>query len=35
LGMAYMRSGEKALGERLVNEALRKDPALLNTERGW
>ena len=35
LAMSYIKSGDKDLGARMVEAALRKDPNLLKTETGW
>jgi len=35
LGMSYIKAGDRDLGQRTLNAALRKDPNLLKTERGW
>lgn len=35
LAMAYLKSGEKGLGEKTLQLALQKDPNLLKTEQGW
>ena len=35
LAMSYLKSGDKDLGARMVQAALRKDPNLLRTETGW
>lgn len=35
LGMAYIKAGETTRGQQLVNDALRKNAALANTEQEW
>lgn len=35
LGMAYLKAGDKELGRKTLAEALRQDPGLLETEKGW
>lgn len=35
LGMSYLKMGERAAGQKLVTEALQKDPNLAKTEQGW
>lgn len=35
LGMAYLKSGDRARGSKLLNAALAKDPNLMKTEQGW
>jgi tetratricopeptide (TPR) repeat protein len=35
LGMSYVKVGDQANGQRIVAEALRKDPNLAKTEQGW
>jgi tetratricopeptide (TPR) repeat protein len=35
LGMSYLKVGDQANGQRIVAEALRKDPNLAKTEQGW
>jgi uncharacterized protein HemY len=35
LGMSYLKTGDQAAGQKLVREALAKDPGLAKTEQGW
>jgi len=35
LAMSYLKSGDKSLGSKTLEAALRKDPDLLKTEKGW
>jgi tetratricopeptide (TPR) repeat protein len=35
LGMSYLKIGDQANGQKLVREALAKDPSLAKTEQGW
>ena len=35
LGMSYLKAGDRELGTKLVQEAIRKDPKLPRTEQGW
>jgi len=35
LGVTYLKSGDRGLGQTLVQTALRQDPSLLKTEQGW
>ena len=35
LGMSYLKVGNQATGQRIVLEALQKDPNLAKTEQGW
>jgi len=35
LGMSYLKSGDQIKGEKLVKDALQKDPNLVKTEQGW
>jgi tetratricopeptide (TPR) repeat protein len=35
LGMAYVRSGDRTLGQKMVQDALQKEPQLVRTEHGW
>jgi tetratricopeptide (TPR) repeat protein len=35
LGMTYLKTGDQVAGQRLVREALQKDPNLAKTEQGW
>lgn len=35
LAMSYLKSGESDLGSKTLNAALRKDPNLPKTEKGW
>jgi tetratricopeptide (TPR) repeat protein len=35
LGMSYLKLGNHMVGQRLVSEALQKDPNLAKTEQGW
>lgn len=35
LGMSYLKIGDQANGQKLVREALAKDPNLAKTEQGW
>jgi len=35
LGMSYLKMGDQAAGQKLVREALQKDPNLAKTEQGW
>jgi len=35
LGMSYLKTGDQASGQKLVREALQKDPNLAKTEQGW
>jgi tetratricopeptide (TPR) repeat protein len=35
LGMAYLKLGDRKLGQTLLGTALQKDPNLLRTEQGW
>ena len=35
LGMSYLKMGAQATGQKLVREALAKDPNLAKTEQGW
>ena len=35
LGMSYLKIGDQANGQKLVREALAKDPSLAKMEQGW
>jgi tetratricopeptide (TPR) repeat protein len=35
LGMSYLKVGDQSTGQRIVREALQKDPNLAKTEQGW
>ena len=35
LGMSYLKIGDQTNGQKIVREALLKDPNLLKTEQGW
>jgi tetratricopeptide (TPR) repeat protein len=35
LGMSYLKSGDQVTGNKIVTEALQKDPTLPKTEQGW
>jgi predicted Zn-dependent protease len=35
LGMSYLKVGDQATGQKIVTEALKKDPTLAKTEQGW
>ena len=35
LGMSYLKSGDQQNGQKLVREALQKEPNLVKTESGW
>jgi Tfp pilus assembly protein PilF len=35
LAMAYLKSGDRELGQRILNTALTRDPKLPQTESGW
>jgi Tfp pilus assembly protein PilF len=35
LGMCYIKTGDRELGQKTLNAALLKDPNLLKTEQGW
>lgn len=35
LAVSYLKSGQKELGQQLLNAALKQDPNLLKTEQGW
>ena len=35
LGMSYLRIGDQAAGQKMVREALAKEPNLAKTEHGW
>jgi tetratricopeptide (TPR) repeat protein len=35
LGMGYLKTGEQTTGQKMVREALLKDPNLARTEQGW
>jgi tetratricopeptide (TPR) repeat protein len=35
LGMAYLKTGDRVNGQKIVLEALQKDPNLAKTEQGW
>jgi predicted Zn-dependent protease len=35
LGMSYLKMGDQAKGQKIVREALLKDPNLAKTEQGW
>jgi tetratricopeptide (TPR) repeat protein len=35
LGMSYLKSGDRGLGQSLVQTALRQDPNLPKNEQGW
>ena len=35
LGMAYLKAGERDLGQRTIGAALKQDPNLTRTETGW
>jgi hypothetical protein len=33
--MSYLKLGDRANGQTIIAEALRKDPNLARTEKGW
>jgi hypothetical protein len=35
LAMSYLKSGDRSLGAKTLEAALRKDPNLPKTESGW
>jgi tetratricopeptide (TPR) repeat protein len=35
LAMCYMKTGDRELGQKMLNAALQKDPNLVKTEQGW
>jgi Tfp pilus assembly protein PilF len=35
LGMSYLKEGNQAAGQKIVRDALLKDPSLTKTEQGW
>jgi len=35
LGMTYLKVGDQSAGQKMVREALQKDPNLAKTEQGW
>src|ERR1019366_1848967 len=35
LGMSYLKMGDQARGQKMVREAVAKDPSLAKTEQGW
>jgi tetratricopeptide (TPR) repeat protein len=35
LGMSYLKVGNQAEGQKIVRDALHKDPSLVKTEQGW
>jgi len=35
LGMCYMKTGDRELGQKILSTALQKDPNLVKTEQGW
>jgi tetratricopeptide (TPR) repeat protein len=35
LGMSYLKVGERLTGQKIVQDALAKDPTLAKTEKGW
>jgi Tfp pilus assembly protein PilF len=35
LGMAYLKAGDRELGQRTIGAALKQDPNLAKTEQGW
>ena len=35
LGKSYLMTGDQTAGQKLVAEALKKDPSLAKTEQGW
>ena len=35
LGMCYLKSGDRDLGQKMLTAALQKDPTLTQTEHGW
>ena len=35
LGMSYLKSGDQITGQKLVKDALQKEPNLVQTEQGW
>jgi ligand-binding sensor domain-containing protein len=35
LAMCYLKTGQEDLGQKTLDAALAKDPALRNTEQGW
>jgi len=35
LGMSYLKMGDQTTGQKIVREALQKDPNLAKTEQGW
>jgi tetratricopeptide (TPR) repeat protein len=35
LGMSYLKVGDQAAGQKIMREALQKDPSLAKTEQGW
>jgi tetratricopeptide (TPR) repeat protein len=35
LGMSYLKMGDQVAGQKMVREALQKDPKLADTEQGW
>jgi Tfp pilus assembly protein PilF len=35
LGVSYLKAGNQAAGQKIVREALQKDPNLVKTEQGW
>jgi len=35
LGMCYVKTGDQITGQKLVKDALQKEPSLVKTEQGW
>jgi tetratricopeptide (TPR) repeat protein len=35
LGMSYLKVGDRTVGQKILQEALQKDPNLAKTEQGW
>jgi tetratricopeptide (TPR) repeat protein len=35
LAMSYLKAGDRELGQKTLAEALRQNPGLLETEKGW